>query len=344
VALTLTDDQAAIVQSFRDFVRNEVTGDRVRAAEPIGFDEALWKATSSVGAVGIGIPTERGGGGESLLESALVVEQFGAELAPVPLVEALVSGRLLSTIGTPEAKGLLSQLIGGKTIVTIALRPTRDGWTRLVPAGAVAGAVIALADEHLVLAQAAPGERREWIPNLGSAPLADWHVASDARQIVVDKDEAVAAMASALDEWRVLTAAALVGLAARALELGVLYAKGRSQFGRPIAGFQSVAHGLADLATAIDGARLLAYEAAWAIDHLPSQAPALASMTLLFASQVAAESTYGSLHYHGGYGFMDEYDIQLYYRRARGWPLVLGPTDRELLALADRLWAREGGS
>jgi alkylation response protein AidB-like acyl-CoA dehydrogenase len=61
-------------------------------------------------------------------------------------------------------------------------------------------------------------------------------------------------------------------------------------------------------------------------------------MALLFASEIAADATARSLHFHGGYGFSDEYDIQLAYRRARGWALVLGDPTAERLALANRLW------
>jgi hypothetical protein len=65
---------------------------------------------------------------------------------------------------------------------------------------------------------------------------------------------------------------------------------------------------------------------------------ALASMAFLFASDVAAHATDRSLHFHGGYGFAEEYDIQLYYRRARGWSLILGDPDDEYRSLADRFW------
>lgn len=328
------------MESFGDFARREVTGARIRAAEPVGFDEALWRATAAIGGLGIGIPVERGGGGAGLVEAALVVEQFGARLAPIPLVEALVSGRLLSRIDLLEATDLLSRLVDGSTLVTIALRPVDNGRARLVPAGAVAGALLAIVDEELVIFEGAAGEYATWFPNLGATPLADWDLRGT-RARCGTRGGDVAAMAHAVDEWRVLTAASLVGLGAAALDLGVKYVKERSQFGRLIASFQSVAHGLADVATMIDGARLIAYEAAWALDEHTADAAALASMALNAAAEAAARSTYASLHYHGGYGFMEEYDIQLYYRRARGWPMIIGPADGELLTLADRLWPNE---
>jgi alkylation response protein AidB-like acyl-CoA dehydrogenase len=158
-----------------------------------------------------------------------------------------------------------------------------------------------------------------------------------------------------LAEWQVLTASALVGVAAAALDLGVDYAKSRLQFGVPIGSFQAVQHGLAELPGMIDGARLLTHKAAWAsslegpgttdVDRGDiTDFAALASMAFVFAGDTAAYATDRSLHYHGGYGFSEEYDIQLYYRRARGWALVLDDPARECLRLADLLFGPAKGA
>jgi alkylation response protein AidB-like acyl-CoA dehydrogenase len=149
-------------------------------------------------------------------------------------------------------------------------------------------------------------------------------------------------------EWQLLTAAALVGIASTALDLGVAYATERHQFGVPIGSFQAVQHALADLPGRIDGARLLVHQAAWALDgggdgvvdigdeHIEDGAT-LAAMAFLFATDTASDATARSLHVHGGYGFSEEYDIQLLYRRARGWPLVAGDLGTHYQRLADRL-------
>ena len=147
-----------------------------------------------------------------------------------------------------------------------------------------------------------------------------------------------------------LTAAAQTGIADAALALAVQYVTDRHQFGVPIGSFQSVQHGLADLPIAVDGSRLLTHKAAWA---LSSDAPGvvdwrnnditdgatLATMAWLFATDAAIMATDRSLHYHGGYGFAEEYDIQMYYRRARGWSFVLGDPSDVCLDLADSMFA-----
>ena len=132
-----------------------------------------------------------------------------------------------------------------------------------------------------------------------------------------------------------LTAAALVGLGLGALAIAVAYVSEREQFGVPIGSFQSLQHGLADVGVALDGAQLLARKAAWAFDQELRAAAELAAMAFLFAAEQAQRATERALHYHGGYGFMEEYDIQLFYRRAKGWANVLDEPRREWARLAD---------
>jgi alkylation response protein AidB-like acyl-CoA dehydrogenase len=107
-----------------------------------------------------------------------------------------------------------------------------------------------------------------------------------------------------------------------------------------IANFQTIQHRLADNVTALDGGRLLAYEAAWAADGGLPNAGTLATMAFLFASEAAFKTASESLHFHGGYGYTLEYDIQLFFRRAKAWPLVAGDPRAEYVALAHRLYDR----
>ena len=139
----------------------------------------------------------------------------------------------------------------------------------------------------------------------------------------------------------ILVTGALVGIGARSLEIGVEYVKERKAFGVPIGSFQAVSHGLADAATALDGGTLLAREAAWSAEIEPARTPELGPLAFGFCAEAAREASYRSLHYHGGYGFMLEYDIQLYFRRARGWPAQFAEPDVAFgMAAARRLAAR----
>jgi alkylation response protein AidB-like acyl-CoA dehydrogenase len=128
----------------------------------------------------------------------------------------------------------------------------------------------------------------------------------------------------------------LLGLAREAIEIGARYARERRAFGIPIGTYQAVAHPLADGLVNVDGGDLLVWKTCWALDGEQPNGPALASMSLIFAARTAWHAAQHSLHLHGGYGFTIEYDIQLFYRRAKAWATVFGDPARELGVLADR--------
>jgi len=317
--LRLTAEQQQLVEAFASLYADAAPPERVREAEPLGHLPDLWDRLKATGAVEMAVPESNGGWGASLLDLALVAEQHGRYLAPAPLVEAQVAARLLARV--PAAGDVLADVVAGQRLVTIAVRPARDGVATLVPAGAVADAAIVLDGDRLLLVPV-PGDVRH-VVNTGAMPLADL-IVGDGVTVLESGGEALNLFAAAVDEWRVLTAAALGGIAARALEIGVAYAKERQAFGQPIGSFQGVAHRLADRAMEVDGAELLAREAAWAAAEDPQRAAELAAMAFGFAAETARDTTYYALHFHGGYGFMLEYDIQLYFRRARAWAGVLG--------------------
>jgi alkylation response protein AidB-like acyl-CoA dehydrogenase len=338
--LDLTDDQTFLRNSMRSFFERESGPDVVRAAEPLGFNAELWRRAAGVGIPGMCVSPSAGGGGSDLLDAALVIEEYGRVVAPIPVVEHVVAGRALSRPGL-DSDGWLARLAGGEVIATTALDPARDGVWHLVPAGAVADVVIGWHDGRMVAIATPPpmsGPR-----NHACSPVADRAVGAEPSGWDLSLPDAPGDQARIIDEWKTLTASALVGIAAKALDLGVDYARGRHQFGRPIGSFQALQHGLADLVGWIDGARLLVARAAWACDNDEDEVRRrFASMAFLFAADAAKLATARSLHVHGGYGVMREYDIQLLYRRARGWSLIAGDPERECLELADRLFAPVG--
>ena len=114
----------------------------------------------------------------------------------------------------------------------------------------------------------------------------------------------------------ILLAAQAIGGAERALEITVQYAKDRKQFDKPLGAFQAIAHYLSDATTAIDGGKALVWEAAWARASGRSTAR-LAPMAKLFACQTYRDVTAMAQQVWGGVGFTLEYDIQLYFRRAK---------------------------
>lgn len=321
-------EQTQLVDAFAGLYRKQCGYDAVVAAEPTGFDPRLWAGVQALGAVDMAAGGEYGA---SLLDLSLVAEQHGRHLAPTPMLEAQVVARLLATVGGDVADGALSALLDDGVLTTIAVRPAGDGVAQLVPAGAIASRAVVLDGDELKLM--AVTENATPLGNMGCLPLAD--VAVDAgAPVLVAGPRALTSFATAVDEWRVLVASALHGLAARALEIAVAYVKERHAFGRPIGSFQGVSHRLADRAAEIDGCELLVREAAWAADAYPLRAPELAAMALGFAADTARDTTHYAVHFHGGYGFMVEYAAQAYFRRARSWAAVLEnpATSYELVA------------
>jgi alkylation response protein AidB-like acyl-CoA dehydrogenase len=340
--LSLSEDQLALRAAFAEFFDSESTLERVRAAEPLGFDQDLWTKLTGTGAVAMGLPEDAGGGGASALDLVLVAEQYGRRIAPVPFPEAAAAGHVLARAGAAE---LVGGVADGSTLATIALSPAHDGRLRLVPAGAVAEVVVALDGDRLIALRRPPGARPHVAPspNFGSSPLADWPLDDGEQTVLAAGPHARQLYQDGVSLWQLLTAAALGGLRASALELGVAYVKARKAFGVIIGSFQAIQHRLADVVVAGDGAQLLVFEAAWARDTGQPDAAALASMAFLFNADCAFRTARECLQFHGGYGFTLEYDIQLYFRRAKAWPLALGDSRREYERLADLVYAEHEG-
>jgi alkylation response protein AidB-like acyl-CoA dehydrogenase len=324
--LAPSSEQEQLVDSFGALLSKASSIERVRAAEPLGFDPDLWAKLIEVGVTAMAVDEDHGGWAATLLDLALVAELAGRHLAPAPIIEAQVAVRLLAASGAASAAELLAGCIDGSLLVTLALHPSSDGRLPLVPCGAVADQVIARHEDRLVVVATAGQERRP-VDNLGAQPLADLVVTDDAVEIAGGR-AAVEQFDTAIDEWLTLTAAALVGIGSSAQDMATAYARERRAWGVPIGTFQAVSHPLADSATALDGARLIARKAAWAADVGDARGPELAAMAFGFAAETARDATYRSLHIHGGYGFMLEQDVQLCYRRARGWARVWGDTRR----------------
>ncbi|MGD0747214.1 MAG: acyl-CoA dehydrogenase family protein [Acidimicrobiales bacterium] len=335
--LNPSEEQQQLIDAFAAFYAKECPVERVRAAEPSGHDAELWASLRAMGALEMAVDEESGGWGASLLDMALVAEQHGRHLGPAPLIEGQVAAKVLARTGGDAAAETLGRALGDDHLVTIALHPPQGGVLSLVPGGSVADEVVFF--DHGRLKCMVVAERGRPVPNTGSMPLAD--VAVDPAAVeLVSGAEAEGLFESARDEWLVLMANALVGVGARSLELGVDYAKERRAFGVPIGSFQAVAHGLADAATAVEGSKLLAREAAWSASEDAARATELACLSCGFSAEAAREASYRSLHYHGGYGFMLEFDIQLYFRRAKAWPAVFGePSSMYARGAAERLSA-----
>jgi alkylation response protein AidB-like acyl-CoA dehydrogenase len=307
-----------------------------------GYDPALWSQLQALDLVGLLLPEEAGGSGQSMLEGVVLYEELGKSLAPTPhFVSAVMTGGVLAASGGHDE--LLGQLASGEKIATVAwLEP--DGAFRpkgvqtTAAAGGLTGAkrhvpFAAAADVLLVLARTGAGDDEVGLflvdPNADGVTLTQqFTIASDTQYRVDLADAPGEQVAGATWEtWHramldgaILQAAAAVGGARFALDITVQYSKDRQQFGKPIGAFQSLSHYLADAVTRVDGATELVHEAAWA-RSMGRPVDQLAPMAKLFADKTFRDVTAMAQQIWGGVGFTLEYDIQLFFRRAKAMQL-----------------------
>jgi alkylation response protein AidB-like acyl-CoA dehydrogenase len=337
-----TDDRQALRAAYATFFRRQCPTSLTRDTEALGFATLLWRAFARTGGPEMVAPAALGGGGATLSEAVVVAEEAGRAIAPLPLAEHFAAVRVLARAGADAS--VPERVWRAREPATLALWPMSSGSAQ-IPAGAVAGSIVVLdrRDGRLLLLGSDPPN--EAAANLAGLPVQERDLDLDGpgATLVATGERAARAYAAAVDDWRILIAAMLVGLAEAALADVVAYVKERRQFGVPIGTFQALQHGLAEFPGRIAGARLLATKASWAIDQATPEAHRLAGMALLFAAEVAQSTTSTAVHYQGGHGVMVESDAQLYYRRAKGWPLQLADPAREYRRLADAMYGGRTG-
>jgi len=140
-----------------------------------------------------------------------------------------------------------------------------------------------------------------------------------------------------LDGGRISIAALGLGMAQGALEAATNYAKQRKQFGKVIADFQAIQFKLADMATQVEAARLLVYQAAWLADQKDVRFTRESSMAKLFASEVAVRVANECVQVHGGYGFIKDYPAEKFYRDVKLCTIGEGTSEIQRLVIARQL-------
>jgi alkylation response protein AidB-like acyl-CoA dehydrogenase len=347
--LNFTEEQNILRDMVNSIVGDHSTTDVVREMEhdEIGIPAGLWQQMKETGLLGIMLPEEYGGIGLNLMDCAVIYEELGRGLAPGPhFVSSVISVGAISRGGNEAQKSEILPLIGsGDMIVTPAwLEPDNGFGPEGVQVRAEADGndfKLSGVKRHVFYAKAA--QKLLVIARTGDAVDAVdlFLVDVDADGVTLEQQRSMAydtqykvtfsnvAIPAAdrleggwtvwqevLQEACILQAAYAVGGASTALDITVQYSKEREQFDKPIGAFQSLAHYMADAKVEIDGAQVLAWEAAWAHSEGKS-IERLAPMAKLFCCNVFRDATAKCVQIHGGYGFTMEYDIQLFFRRAK---------------------------
>jgi len=298
-----TEEQLALRDGVRELLADRCPPAVVRAAWAAD-QPALWADLTGIGVVGAAVPEKLGGLGLPTTDLVLVLEELGYAAVPLPIGEtAAVAAPLLAAIGDPD--GLLPGILEGATRIAIG--------DPLVPYGSRADLVLALSGDATF---ATPSEVRELPTVDGSRPVARCRLAggravADARAVALARHRAALA-----------TAAQLVGLGRRMLDLTVHYVRERRQFGAPVGSFQAVKHHLADALLRLEFAAPAGLAAAWAIDREAGTVERDVAVAAVLASEAAQHVAKAAIQCHGAMAYTVEYDLHLFAKRA--WALSAG--------------------
>jgi len=362
--LEFDQEQELLRQTVRDVLGRYCPLDVVREMEddPVGYPAPLWEQLGELDLIGLLLPEEYGGSAMSLIEGVALYEELGRALAPTPhFVSAVMSGGVLAAAGSEDQKDRwLRPVAAGEAILTPAWLEPENGFSfRGVEVGVVAsGSGFRLSGVKRHVAFASSADRLVVLARTGDAADAvdlflvdpraagvtlrqQMSIASDTQyevtlaDVVVGEEDRIGPAGSGWATWQqvlepglVLLGAQAVGGARYALEITTQYAKDRQQFDKPLGAFQALAHYLADAVTNLDGAEQLVHEAAWAGAN-GRPLTSLAPMAKLFACSTFRDITAMAQQLFGGIGFTLDFDIQLYFRRAKQQQL-LWANDRAL--------------
>jgi alkylation response protein AidB-like acyl-CoA dehydrogenase len=350
--LEFTEEQEMLREMVRGVCSSYASLETVREMEddPVGYPLELWKQLAALDLIGLMIPTEYGGSGMSLLDGTVVYEELGRALAPSPhFVSAVMSAGVLQRAGSEEQRReWLPKIVTGDAILTpawiephhgfgprgIAVTATGDGDGFVLDGVKWHVPFATAATQLVVLARTGAGEEGVDLflvdPNASGVTLTQQlTIGSDTQYQVelagvrVPAGSRIGAAGTGWSAWNetmfdgiILLAAYAMGGARYAFDITLQYSKDRHQFDKPLGAFQAIAHYLADASTTVEGGTILVHEAAWSRANGRS-IDSLAPMSKLFACKTFRDVTAMAQQVFGGVGFTNEYDIQLYFRRAK---------------------------
>lgn len=362
--LKLNDEQNMLAQTVRRFVEKECGSVRVRKimATENAYDTDLWNQMAEQGWMGLTVPDEYGGLGESWLTVAVLFEELGRGVVPGPFLATigLAVPALVQAANAGQKTRWLSAIAEGNCRATVAYleeansyrfdRPattatasggggyTLNGTKMFALDAAVADIIIvsAMAGDKLGLFLVEKGASGLTVENLDGMDLtrrvARVKLENTPAQALDGASDAREVLEQTLYRASFALSAENVGGMQWILDTAVAYAKTREQYGRLIGSYQAIAHPLAERALDLNNARSNIFNAAYALDHRPDEIAEAVSMTKAQVGDAYRQAGYTGIQTLGGIGFTWEHDMQLYFRRASGaWSLF-----------GDPRWHREG--
>jgi alkylation response protein AidB-like acyl-CoA dehydrogenase len=325
----LSEDQLALRDGARELLDGLAPPTRVRTVVDSGggIEHGLWKAMVEQGWTAVEVPEERGGLGLGTVEVAVLLEEIGRHVAPVPFASTLLA---LGAFARARRDDWVERLAAGDAIGCVAWSRPGRGHVRVTAGDRLTGnadpapfapsadvAVVAVEDdEGAALFAVELGDQRR----PGREPAMDltrelgWLRFDDTPAVRLGGAEAVESL---LDRGAAFASAEMLGGASVAMDMAVEYAKDRVQFGRPIGSFQAVKHRCADMLVDVEGMRSTAYWGAWCIGAQHEDASVAASTAKIWCSDASKRVMASALQVHGGIGFTWEHDLHLFLKRAQ---------------------------
>ncbi len=378
---SLTEDERLFREAVRDFAQSEVLPRVARMDEAEEFDADLIPQLFEMGFMGIEISAEYGGAGASFFTSVLIVEELSRVDPSVGVLVDVQNTLVINALrrwGTPEQLARLFPRLATDTIGAYALseagsgsdafaltcraRNEGDEWVLTgrklwITNGEEAGIYIVFATVDRTLGyhgitaflveretagfSVGKKERKLGIRASSTTELILEDVRVGAENVLGKVGEGYKVAIETLNEGRIGIGAQMIGLAQGALAHAIRYVREREQFGRPIADFQAVQFQIAEMATEIEAARLMVYNAARLKDGGESiLVPG--AMAKLYSSEVAQRVASTCIDLFGGYGFTREYPVEKLYRDAKIGTIYEGTSNMQKQTIAKMLLKDRG--
>lgn len=373
--IKLSEEQQMIKDGARSFLEKKCPSSLVREImrEDKEITEELWREMAELGWMGLVIPEGYGGSGGSFFDLVILLEEMGRALVPGPFFSNVLGACcLLETANVSQKRELLPKISKGEIILTLALEEPEmqsnlssiattakrdmgvyrlNGTKLFVSYAQTADYIVCVVrskDEAeaeiglmlFIVDGNSKGISRYPLKTLGEEKLFETifqNVEVSQENVLGRAGEAYPALKKILQRAAVGKCAEMVGAGQKILDMVVVHAKERVQFGRPIGSFQAIQHHCANMLIDLDACRWITYKTAWTIDKGDS-CELQAAMTKAWCNEAFRRIVSLGHQVLGGIGYAEEHDMPLYFRKARMAEVAFGDTDYSLQIVAEKIF------
>ncbi|MBV8717228.1 MAG: acyl-CoA/acyl-ACP dehydrogenase [Chloroflexi bacterium] len=356
-----TQEQVMLRDLTREFFSRESSPKAVRGLweDQRGYSDATWQQMSEMGLHGLTVSESYGGQGLGMVELALVLDEMGRAAYPGPYfaTTVLAAGAIAASGQAEVMARYLPDIAGGRTRATLALLETALSWEanavqlratrsgndytlsgvkRFVPFAHVADLVVVVArTAGGITLFAVPGDAAglsgsrnvEMDRTNPTSTLTFKDVVVPADAVIGEVDQGWAIVDAVLQRAAVAASAEMLGASRRCMDMSVEYAKVRQQFGQPIGMFQAIKHACAEMLLEVENSHGATYYAAWAADAGSPDAALAASAAKAYVGDASRKVCGSAIQVHGGIGFTWDYDLHIYFKRAKHFEPLYGDAD-----------------